>query len=115
MSIKIKHYKNGNIERIEVRNKKGQFNNENGPAVQHWYENGQEKYRCYCINGQLHNENGPAYQTRFDNGQECYRKYNINGESMTEEEFLSNQKVKIICEGKTVEISRESAKALNLI
>ena len=35
---------------------------------------------------------------------------------MTEEEFLSNQfKVKIICEGKTVEISRESAKALNLI
>ena len=51
----------------------------------------------------------------FDNGQEKYRSYNINGESMTEEEFLSNQKVKVTCEGNTVEISRESAKALNLI
>ena len=42
MSTKIEHYENGNIKSIEVKNKKGQFHNENGPAYQCWYENGQE-------------------------------------------------------------------------
>ena len=115
MSIKIKHYKNGNIERIEVRNEEHGYHNENGPAYQSWFDNGQEEYRSYYINNQAHNENVPAYQGWCENGQEKGRSYYINGQYMTEEDFLGNQKVKVICEGKTVEISRESAKALNLI
>ena len=80
MCIKIEHYENGNIKSIEVKNKKGQFHNENGTAVQGWYENGQEKYRCYYINDQFHNENGPAVQHWYENGQEKYRGYCINGQ-----------------------------------
>ena len=38
MSTKIEHYENGNIKSISVKNKKGQFHNENGPAVQGWQE-----------------------------------------------------------------------------
>ena len=143
MSTKIEHYENGNIKSIEVRNEEHGYHNENGPAYQSWFDNGQEEYRSYYINNQAHNENVPAYQGWYENGQEkgrSYyindqfhnengpaeqywyengqekgRSYYINGQYMTEEDFLGNQKVKVICEGKTVEISRESAKALNLI
>jgi len=76
--INVEHYENGNIKKIEVRNEEGLFHNDNGPAEQSWYKNGQEKRRVYWIKDKTHNENGPAYQEWYENGQESSREYWLN-------------------------------------
>ena len=140
----VEHYPNGNIKRIKIKNEKGELHNENGPAYQKWYLNGQEEYRSYWINGQYHNENGPAFQAWhpngqedyreyylngkyhndngparqewIENGQECFREYWINGEELTEEEFHElKDTIEVKTNKKTVRISRQSAKELGVI
>ena len=108
---------NGNIKSRAYRNDDDQRHNEQGPAYQHWYENGKLWMQVYCINGQrhkedgpaferwdqngqldsqeyyingqLHNEQGPAYQLWNENGQLCLQEYWIEGNKVTETEFKS--------------------------
>ena len=116
MSIEVQHYRNGNIKSIEIKNEEGYLHNTEGPSFQEWHENGQEECRAYWVNDCLHNDEGPAFQLWHGNGQEYYREYHLNGERLTKEEWEKKvNSVEIECEGKTVTISRESAKALNLI
>ena len=116
MHVTVEHYMNGNIFSIECRNDKDQLHNHSGPAIQHWCDNGQEIYRAYWINGKLHNEEGPAAQRWHENGQEAYRAYFINDKELTAEEFNKiKNTIEITVGDKTKRISRESAKALNLI
>ena len=144
MSVEVKHYKNGNIKSIEITNEKGDLHNTEGPATQGWYENGQEEYRVYWVNdcphntegpaqqdwyengqeryrtyyvdGTFHNTEGPTYQAWYRDGQKAYSEYRLNGKELTKEEWEKKvNSVEIECEGKTITISRESAKALNLI
>ena len=93
----------------------GKLHNPNGPAVQRWLENGQEECQEYWLNGKCHNPNGPAIQTWYENGQEKCREYWLNGVKITKEEFERyHNTVEVICNGKSVRISKESAKALDL-
>ena len=112
---RVKHYPNGNIKRIEVRNDRGNRHNESGPAIQAWHPNGQERLRVYCLNGNrhnesgpaiqswhpnghifsieyylddiLHNDNGPALQQWDENGQRKHKEYYFNGKKVNKEEF----------------------------
>ena len=144
MNIEVKHYANGNIKSIAIKNEKGDFHNTEGPAYQSWYENGQESRRAYYVNGKIHNTEGPtvqewykngqgwcrgyfvegephntegpAYQSWYEDGQERCISYYVSGEELTKEEWEKKvNSVTVECEGKTVTISRESAKALNLM
>ena len=116
MSIEVKHYGNGNIRRVEIKNEKGELHNTEGPAIQSWYENGQEEYRRHYVDNELYNTEGPALHEWYENGQEYHREYHLNGKELTKKEWEKKvNSVEIECEGKTVTISRESAKALNLI
>ena len=141
---RVEHYPNGNIKRVEVRNKYSECHNDNGPAyqawhkngqechreyhvngkchnedrpaIQRWHENGQEEFRSYWINDKFHNDNGPAYQEWYPNGKEFRRVYYLNGEKLTEEEFYKlKNTVEVQANGKTVRISQQSAKELGLI
>ena len=116
MNIEVQHYKNGNIKSIIIRNEKGKLHNIEGPSVQAWYENRQERVREYWVDGELHNTERPACQEwDEDGGQEVYRMYWLKGMPLPKEEWEKKvNSVEIECEGKTVTISRESAKALNL-
>ena len=78
--VEIEHYSNGNIRKIAVKNENGHFHNEHGPAIQEWFENGQEWHRAHWINGKRHNKYGPAVQIWYKNGQEECREYFINDE-----------------------------------
>ena len=144
MSVKVKHYENDNIKSIAIKNEKGEFHNTEGPAVHIWYEDGQEVYRAYYVKGKTHNTEGPAFQYWYENGQEWtrgyyvndilhnmegpavqewhengrirYSEYRLNGKELTKKGWEKKvNSVTVECEGKTVTISRESAKALNLI
>ena len=116
MSLEVQHYRNGNIRSVMIMNEKGELHNTEGPAIQGWHENGQEEYRAYYVNDCIHNAEGPAAQNWHENGQEYYRAYHINDKELTKEEWEKEiNSVPIEWEGKTVNISRESAKALNLI
>ena len=116
MNVTVEHYGNGNIERIECRNEDGCLHNSNGPAYQGWWKNGREMWRDYFINGKLHREDGPARREWFENGKERIREYWIDGEELTEREFNNRKNtIEIMAEGKVTRISRESAKALNLL
>jgi len=79
-NIKVRHHENGNIQSILVEDNAGRFHNPSGPAIQRWYENGQEGYREYQIDGKEHNPSGPAIQEWYENGQERYREYWIDGQ-----------------------------------
>ena len=76
---------NGNINSREYRNNNTQLHNEQGPALEYWYENGQLRDQEYYINGQRHNERGPAYQRWHDNGQLWKQEYCINGQLHNEQ------------------------------
>ena len=144
MSVKVIHYESGQIKSITIRNEKGQLHNLNGPAYQDWYKNGQEQYRECLVKGRRHNPEGPAVQRWYETGQEAYRAYQVNkkyhnpegpalqewcrngqeicrdywidGKELTEEEFNQYRNtIEVTCNGKLVRISKESAKALNLI
>jgi len=85
---KVTHYANGNIKSIEIRNTAGELHNPNGPAYQEWHENGQERYRRYCV----------------------------DGKQLTEDEFNKMKSiVTITVEGRDIQISREIARALGLV
>jgi antitoxin component YwqK of YwqJK toxin-antitoxin module len=56
------------------------LHNENGPAFQTYYKNGQLEYKSYWLNGKSHNENGPAIESYYDNGQLEYKLYYIKGQ-----------------------------------
>jgi len=75
MNIKVEHHKNGQIKRLEIRDENDKLHNPDGPAIQEWYENGQEEYRAYWLHGKLHNPCGPAIQCWYENGQEECRSY----------------------------------------
>ena len=108
-------YPNGQ-ENYRSYNLNGLPHNENGPANQEWYKNGQERSRFYCLNGILHNENGPAAQFWYENGKEWYRAYYLNGKKLTKEEFYElKNTVEVHANGKTVRISKQSAKELEVI
>ena len=144
MSVEVRHFENGNIKSIAIKNERGYFHNTEGPAYQLWHNNGQEVYRVHYVNGKVHSTEGPSVQEWYDNGQEMCRAYYVNGKAHNTEGpylqwwykngqeesrmycikgmFLSKEEwekkvnsVTVECEGKTVTISRESAKALNLI
>ena len=143
-NTEVEHYENGNIKTIVVKDDNGRFHNSSGPAVQKWYENGQEDYRSYCVEGKRHNPSGPATQGWYENGQEqfraywmdgkkhntsgpafqgwygdgqeWFREYWIDGRELTEEEFdRRKDTVEIQVEGKTKRVSRMSAKELGLL
>ena len=114
--IKVEHYDNGNIRKIEIKNEKGELHNEDGPAYQVWYKNGQESFRKHFIEGVLHNDNGPIHQSWYENGQERDRFYPLNGNSLTEEDFYKRTNtVEVHANGKTVRISGKSEKELGII
>ena len=79
MSIKVEHYKNGQIKRLVILDKNGNRHNPDGPTVQAWYADGQEEYREYYLNGTLHNPDGPAVQRWYEDGQEECRSYWAHG------------------------------------
>ena len=88
MSIKVKHYDNGQIKRLEIMDGNGNMHNPYGPAYQSWYETGQERCKLYYLHGEL----------------------------FTEKEFNEQRNtVLVTCNGKEVRISRQSAEAMNLI
>ena len=116
MNVTIEHYSDGHIMRISCENDEGELHNPNGPAFQQWDNNGQERRRVYKINGKIHREDGPAMQWWDDKGRETIREYRIDGEELTEREFNNRKNtIEIMAEGKVTRISRESAKALNLL
>ena len=79
MSVKVEHYENGQIQSIKSINEEGQYHNPNGPAIQRWFENGQEECREYWIDGKYHDPHGPTYQEWYKNGQEKCREYRVEG------------------------------------
>ena len=116
MSIKVKHYDNGQIKWLEIRDENGSLHNPDGPARQEWYANGQEERRAYYLNNVLHNPDGAAFRRWRLDGGELYRAYWLNGERFTEAEFNEQKDtVLVTCNGKEVHISRKSAEAMNLI
>ena len=80
---------NGNINSREYRNNNTQLHNEQGPALERWYENGQLQCQSYFINGQRHNEQGPAFELWYKNGKLCLQEYWIEGNKVTETELKS--------------------------
>ena len=116
MSIKVEHYENGQIKSLVILDGDGKLHNPDGPAYQHWYENGQEERRVYYLHGKLHKPDGPAYQSWHENGQERYKLYYLHDKQLTEAEFNEQKDtVLVTCNGKEVRISRKSAEAMNLI
>ena len=87
MEIRKRYYENGNIRR-ECYCINDKFHRENGPAIIYYYENGNIKNECYYINDKLHNENGPAKIEYYENGNIKNKKYYYEDkEVLTQEEI----------------------------
>ena len=76
--IEVRHWPNGNIRRLLVKNEAGVPHNTNGPAYQAWHENGQEDDRRYIVDGKFHRLDGPSEQEWYENGQEKLRRYRVD-------------------------------------
>ena len=115
-NIEVEHWDNGNLKYLRIFNDKNELHNTEGPAVQFWYESGQEARRVFYINDFYHNTEGPAVIEWDKNGVEEYRRYFLKDIEYTEEEFYEYRNtVEVSVEGgKTVRISRKSARALGL-
>ena len=116
MRIEVEHFDNGQIKWLEIRDEDGKLHNPDGPAIQYWYDNGQEIRRVYWLHGERHNPDGPAYQSWYGDGTQEYVAYWLNGKQLTEAEFNKQKDtVLVTCNGKEVRISRKSAESMNLV
>ncbi|MBD3198236.1 MAG: hypothetical protein GF317_24515 [Candidatus Lokiarchaeota archaeon] len=100
--IKENYYNNGH-KWYEYWYKDGKLDRKDGPAVQHWYENGQKWYNngqkeheAWYKDGKLDRKDGPAVQHWYVNGQKSFEYWYLNGKEISEREFvLLNRKRKL--------------------
>ena len=64
-----------------------------------YYDNGQKWYKVCYSNNKFHNENGPAYQEWFANGEIWREEYFLNGKRVTKKQVMTLMKIKKFLDG----------------